>query len=34
VKFFEKNSVETYVEKNSVAKVWKTITHGKRVEKL
>ncbi len=33
-KHCEKNSVKKYVEKNSVGKVWKTITHGKSVEKL
>jgi hypothetical protein len=25
---------ENYVEKNSMGKVWKTITHGKSVKKL
>ncbi len=30
----EKNSVENYVEKNSMGKVWKIITHGNSVEKL
>jgi hypothetical protein len=30
----EKNSVEKNVEKISMGKVWKTITHGKSVEKL
>jgi hypothetical protein len=27
-------SVEKYVEKNSMGKVWKIITHGNSVEKL
>ncbi len=30
----EKTSVEKYVEKNSMGKVWKIITHGHSVEKL
>jgi hypothetical protein len=30
----EKNSVEKNVEKNSMGKVWKIITHGNSVEKL
>jgi hypothetical protein len=30
----EKNSVEKYVEKSSMGKVWKIITHGKSVEKI
>ncbi len=30
----EKTSVEKYVEKNSMGKVWKIIIHGKSVEKL
>ncbi len=33
-KIYEKNSVKKYVKKNSMGKVWKTITHGNSVEKL